>query len=701
MPFHFSARMAGFRRQALPGTRRSAVWLLLLALVLVPSVPAAEGEGEDSNRGEAYYHFALGHLYHQFARQYMRDEYVDRAIQEYTEALKSDPGSLVIRIEMINLYAGASRLPKAVALAEEIISKDPENLEIHKLLGSIYKSYATRDRQGVNAEFLGKAIEQFERVVAIDPAKAEHHVELGLLYRSAEKREMAEKSLKRALELDSGLADAQANLAYLLLEGRKFDEAIEVLEGIVGEDGSERRFMNALADAYEQTGRFADAAEIYEKIVGQGGNTLQARQRLAESLFLSRQFGKALQQYEALADLDERNATYHLRIALIHGERGDYEKAREALERSRRIDPDSLDVRWAAIGILEAEGKTREAAKQTSELLESTRKAEYTPNERRRRTALLERLGVLQRELGSSEEAARTFREIADLNPRIKPRMLAQVVETWRQARDFARAEKEARKAVEEFDDDPLLANLLASVLSDRGKTKDAVKVVERASKGGEPDIDMLLTMARIYEKGRQFDKAEERIEAASKLADSNDARIAILFAYGSLYERSRRYEKSEASFRDLLELDPDNASALNYLGYMFADRSVHLEEAHNLIQRALDLEPDNGAYLDTLGWVYYRQDKLELAAKYLERSLKQYDDDPVVHTHLGDVYFKQGRVADAKQHWSRGLEEWNRSAPADRDAEEVESLRRKLSELELSMAESPDGKKKDAVKRR
>lgn len=701
MPFHFSARMAGFRRHALPGTRRTAVWLLLLVLLVVPSPSAAEAEAEGSSRSDAYYHFALGHLYHQFARQYMRDEYVDRAIQEYSTALKSDPGSLVIRIEMINLYAGANRLAKAVALAEEIIGEDPKNVEVQKLLGSIYKSYATRDRQGVNAEFLGKAIDQFERVVAIEPDKPEHHVELGLLYRSAEKRDDAEKALRRALELDSGQGDAKANLAYLLLEGRKFDEAIEVLEGIVKEEGSERRFMNALADAYEQTGRFADAAKIYEGIVAQGGNTLQARQRLAESLFLSKQLEQALQQYEALADLDERNATYPLRIALIHGERGDYEKAWESLGRARRLDPESLDVRWAAIGILEAEGKTVEAAKQTSELLESTRKAEYTPNERRRRTALLERLGVLQRELDSSEEAARTFREIADLNPRIRPRMLAQVVETWRYARDFARAEKEARKAVEELGDDPLLTNLLASVLSDRGKTKEAVKVVERATKGGEPDIETLLTIARIYEKGRQFERAEERIEAASKIADSEEARIAILFAYGSLYERSKRYEKSEASFRALLKIDPDNASALNYLGYMFADRSVHLEEAHDLIQRALDLEPNNGAYLDSLGWVYYRQEKLELAAKYLERSLKQYEDDPVVHTHLGDVYFKQGRVADAKQHWSRGLEEWNRSAPADRDAGEMESLRRKLSELELSMAEDPDGKKKDDVKRR
>ena len=72
-----------------------------------------------------------------------------------------------------------------------------------------------------------------------------------------------------------------------------------------------------------------------------------------------------------------------------------------------------------------------------------------------------------------------------------------------------------------------------------------------------------------------------------------------------------------------------------------------------------------------------------------------------MVHSHLGDVYFKQGRIADAKRHWNRGLEEWNRSAPADRDPNEVESLRRKLAELEMSMAdEEPGSKTKNSVKR-
>ncbi len=701
MPFRLSAQPAEPYRHGFRGFRRSAAFLLFLSLLFLPGVVGAEGEEDAVDRSVSYYHFALGHLYHQFAQQYMRQEYVDRAVEEYTAALEADPQSVVIRTEMINLFAGASRLPKAEALAEEMFAEDPNNIELRRLMGSIYSSYATKPRQGVDPDFVAKAIEQFERVAELEPDEAGNHVRLGRLYQMAGKPSLAEKSLRRALELDPGQSEAEVTLAYLLLETGDFNAGIRFLEAVVEGGTRDRRHLDSLASAYEQTGRFREAAAMLEKLVDQGGNSLQIRQRLAESLMRSRQFGRALEHYRELAGMDSGNPVYFLRISEIERQRNDFPNAWEALERARRLDSESVEVQLQAIGLLIAEDKAAEAAKETQNFLESTRKAEYTPNEKERRAMLLGQLGVLQRDMNRPQAAVETFQQISKLAPDAQPRVLFQVVETWRSARDFPRAEKEARKAVEEFSGDVQLMQLLASVLTDRGKTKDAIKVVQRSIKDGSPDIDELLTMARIYERGRQFDKAAEHLDQASKIADSDEARIAVLFAYGSLYERSKQYEKAEAEFRDLIAIDPTNAAALNYLGYMFADRSVHLEEAHDLIQKALDLEPNNGAYLDSLGWVYYRQNKFELAATYLERSLKQYEDDPVVHSHLGDVYYRQGRVADAKQHWSRGLAEWNRSAPADRDSAEIESLRRKLADLELSMAEtSPTAKKKGSVQR-
>ena len=680
--------------------------LLGVALCLPGALPAAAEDASGNDRGESYYHFALGHLYHQFAQQFGRTEYTDRAAKEYRSALDKDPDSLVIRMEMINLFAGTSRLARAVALADEIIARDSQNVEVRQLLGDIYKSYYSQQRQdpnreGPNIEFLLKAIEQFELLVELEPNKAAHHLELGQMQALAGNADAGNKALRRAIELEPGNSQARVSLAYILLESGKINDAITELEQVVNEGPSSRQHINALAGAYEQAGRAEDAAKLYERLLNEGGNTLQARQRLAENLFRSGEFKKALEHYQVLAELDSGEAEHFLRIAALQGELKDYESAWKALEKARQIDPSSLQVQFAAINLLEAEGRQEQAIAELTKLLDATRREEYPPSEHRRRLMLLERLGVLQREQNQPAAAVNAFREITALDPDLKPRILAQIIQTWLWGRDFARAEQEARRAVGEFKDDPVLSNLLAATLSDRGKTKEAIKVIQRMDNSGQSEIDTALAIARIYEKGRQFDKAEEQIDRASKLADSEEARIAVLFAYGSMYERAKHYEQAEAKFRELLDVAPDNSTALNYLGYMFADRGMHLEEAHDMIQRALDLEPNNGAYLDSLGWVYYRQNKLDLAAKFLERSLEQYKDDPVVHTHLGDVYYKQGRIADAKRHWNRGLEEWNRSAPADRDATEVESLRRKLAEVEVSMAGERRGAKDESrVKR-
>ena len=716
MVFCFFDPLEGFVDRVCRCVVRGASLALLFAVVVTPRLPAADDVVSAEDRGEAYYHFALGHLYHQFAQQFMRPEYVDRAVEEYLAALEADSGSTLIRVELINLYAGANRLDEAVAVAEEIFATNPDNVEVRRLLGRIYHSYATRGRQGrnpegrqgTNPELIQKAVEQFEKLVELEPDNPENHVGLGTLYRTTEELDKAETSIKRALDLDPSQTDAKAALAYVLMQSGKMGDAISALEEIVESGGDNHQHLEMLADAYAQTGRYRDASAMYARrlqtLSAQGGSSedvLRVLQSLADSLFLSRQFGAALKNYDALLRVDPGKAEYLLKISQIEGIRENFPKAWEALDRARELEPESLRVQLQAINLFEAQGRVEEAVEAISASLESTRRAEYPRPERDQRALLLERLGALKRDLDDTQGAVAAFREIGELLPDSKPHIAWQVVETWRLARDYSRAEQEARKAVSEFGQDFVLVERLASILADRGKTKESIQVIEKLLTNQPSDFDALLAMARTYEKARQFQSAAKMIDRASKLAETDRARISVLFAYGSVHERAKEFDLAESKFRELLKIDPNNAGALNYLGYMFADRSVHLDEAHDLIQRALDIEPDNGAYLDSLGWVYYRQNKLDLAVKFLERSLQKYRNDPIIHSHLGDAYFKQGRVESAKEHWRRGLEEWKRSAPAERDSNEIENLRRKLSDLNLSMVEDDSkAKKKGSVER-
>ena len=136
-----------------------------------------------------------------------------------------------------------------------------------------------------------------------------------------------------------------------------------------------------------------------------------------------------------------------------------------------------------------------------------------------------------------------------------------------------------------------------------------------------------------------------------------------------------------------MLAADPQNAVTLNYLGYMNADRSVHLEESLAYIRQAVSLEPTNGAYLDSLGWVYFRLGKYDLAEENLTKASLRMGSDPTVHDHLGDLYQKTGRLKLAAAHWERAVQEWNRTVASELDTDLFAATQKKLDAAKVRLA--------------
>ena len=155
----------------------------------------------------------------------------------------------------------------------------------------------------------------------------------------------------------------------------------------------------------------------------------------------------------------------------------------------------------------------------------------------------------------------------------------------------------------------------------------------------------------------------------------------------GAMFERMKKIEPAEAEFRKVLKVDPDNAGALNYIGYMLADRNMRLQESLDLITKALDMEPDNGAYLDSLGWVYFRLGRLPEAEENLRRAVDKTPRDPTVHDHLAQVLMAESKVKEAIQQWQTSLKEWDASAPADLEPAEAAKVKTKLENAKSRLA--------------
>jgi tetratricopeptide (TPR) repeat protein len=161
---------------------------------------------------------------------------------------------------------------------------------------------------------------------------------------------------------------------------------------------------------------------------------------------------------------------------------------------------------------------------------------------------------------------------------------------------------------------------------------------------------------------------------------------VDVYFMRGAMLERQKKYDQAEAEFRKVLAIDANNDNALNYLGYMLADRNVRLDEAYEMIKKAVDIRPDSGAYLDSLGWVNYRQGKFADAEGFLVRALQK-QPDPTVHDHLGDVYAKLGKTKEAVAQWQASLKEFQKGPPSDNDPDEVAKVTKKLDDAQAKLS--------------
>ena len=129
-----------------------------------------------------------------------------------------------------------------------------------------------------------------------------------------------------------------------------------------------------------------------------------------------------------------------------------------------------------------------------------------------------------------------------------------------------------------------------------------------------------------------------------------------LLYEYGLMLENDGDHEAALAIMEKIIELKPDHAAALNFVGYSWADTKVNLDLALEYIRRAIALKPENGYIHDSLGWVYYRQGKLEKAIRELEIATRLSPEDPAILDHLGDVYLESGRLRDALRTYKKAL---------------------------------------------
>jgi tetratricopeptide (TPR) repeat protein len=587
------------------------------------------------------------------------------------------------------MYWKAQRVREAVSEANEVLKRDPNDLATHRLLGRIFlRSLGDINGTGVQTEMVGKAIAEYAEVHRLDPTDQEAALWLARLYRLHNEPEKAEQVLQQMLKDDPGNEAAVEQLTQLLLDENKSEEAVKLLEGMTDRSSSATLF-DLLGDAYTQSHDYAKAEDAYRKAVELDPSEMSHLRGLGQTLLTEEKYTEALAAYQKLADLMPDDPDNYLRIAQIYRELHQLDKAEENLLKARQYNPGSLEVLYNEAMIYESQGRYEDAIRVLSDAVTGIKgQSTVLPSRRRSLAILYQQLGMLYRDVQNYQAAIYTFQELGHLGEEEDHRARLLIMDTYRLAKDLPKALQTGREAMAKYPTDTSIRASQALSLGENQQTDEAVKLLQAELKGTAGDRETYLNLSQIYERGRRYADAEQAARKAESFStDPRDNEMAWLML-GAVYEKQKQFDKAEDQFKKALDANPKSAQVLNYYGYMLADRGVRLEEAHDLIQRAVDLEPFNGAYLDSLGWVYFKQNKVEEAEVMMRKAIEHEPHDPTIRSHMGDVYAKQGRMDLAAAEWEKSLSEWRRALPADLESDKVAEVEKKLNQVKHRVAQ-------------
>jgi tetratricopeptide (TPR) repeat protein len=530
----------------------------------------------DTPLGLAYYHFLK-------AQKLLVADDIPGAIQQYEAALKNDPNSPLMEIELATLFQRQGNIKEALAHAEKALRLDPKQQEAYFLLAGLH----------VGMNQLAEATREYERVLRLDPENREARLFLATLYAQQRQYPKAIRAIHELLRLDPQLMVGYYYLGRIYLEiDRLGDAKREFLRVLTLEPG----FVPALFDlgtTLEREHRYSRALIMYRRILRTQPRNTRAWASIARLYLVMNRYGDAQKAFRKIRNLERNDPGADFNIALICLEQKLPDDAIRLFRPLLKVPRYRERARYFIAMALEEKGDLKSACR------------EYQLVDRRSSHFLQARLRMayLTFQMGEKERARQIINNLMILIP------------------------------------------------------------------GRE---EVYLTSSYFYEEENLWHRAIDTLKVGLEKVDRP---AEIHFRLAVLYEREHQRQESIEQIKKVLELEPNNPDAQNFLGYTYAESGINLDEAERLIREALQAKPHSAHIIDSLGWVFYKKGEYDKAVTELERAHCLMPHDATVAEHLGDAYNRAKRYRDALRIYRRALTLENADQPA---------LRKKIYNLEI-----------------
>src|SRR5271156_6118407 len=363
------------------------------------------------DRASSYYHYSLARLYEDMAVNAGRSDYATQAVEQYKLALDADPSSRLLQDGLADLYFKIGRIREAVTAAQDQVSKNPDDIEAHTLLGKVYLRSLGDMQSPQSGQMLQLAIAEYEKLAQLKPGDVETHLLLGQLYGLNHDSAKAETEFKAAQKIDSNSEEVALNMARLYSEQGDAKRAAEVLNAIPVDDRSPR-IEFALGASYEQLKDNKNAIAAYHRALDLDPDNLDTERGLANVLLADQQLDEALKVLNGIVAAEPQDWQSQVHISEIQRRQGHYDGALKTLEKAKTLAPESLELSYNEALLYDSLGRYDDAIGVLTKLVSDTTRPDgkYSDGEKTNRAIFLDRLAIIYREVNKTAEAVATYK---------------------------------------------------------------------------------------------------------------------------------------------------------------------------------------------------------------------------------------------------------------------------------------------------
>lgn len=498
---------------------------------------------------------------------------------------------------------------------------------------------------GSHAEFTEQyaaALEAYEKALICDPNVEYLREKIPILLLKMGDLEKAADWLGQALIDYPEENSNRLFLAGLYIQQNKIPEAIKLYDEVLRRDPGNEGVYLRLGLLYGHQEEFEKAEKVFRQLLEKNGNSYFAQLSLARLLKQTEQFQEAGQEYEkALALNWSKELAYE--IGHFYASRKKHAEALRLYTAIAESDPFDEQAGLSRVQAFLDMEKNDEALEELKNIMTFSKNPANIE-------IIVSKVLLRKDEVKKAKEILeRLARDTANSEAHYMLALLA-----YRDA-DYKTALHHLDLIIAGSTDFEEAVYLQTRIFKESGETDKAIVMLKKhiAKESSRSPLFYAL-LSSLYQEKRDNLSAMSLMEAAVSIYPENPQ---LLFEYGLLLDKNGMDEQAILKMEKVLELRPDHADALNFIGYSWADKNIRLKEALVYVQKAVALKPDNGYIVDSLGWVYYRLGDYQRAVEELERALELEPKDPHIYDHLGDAYRGLNKPAKALEGYKKAFE--------------------------------------------